>query len=101
MLVLQVPQRAGSQVYPVHVRIGGGTALQEMELADLVLASAEAFAEETGEVFLGGWVDAIGKSKDVVWKGIRNGFAGVKKYVCGVDYYHELRNMLNAATHDA
>ena len=97
LLALSVPQDGSEICDPFHVRIGGANAQGEKEIGMICTAACEEYAREKGLVFYGSWVDAVGKCSLFVWTGLISAYSGQKKYPCGIDYYHEARNMRNAA----
>ena len=98
LLALSVPHDASVVCEPFHVRIGGATAHGEKDIGVICTDVAAEYAEEKNVVFYGCWVDAVGKCALFVWSGLIAAFKGEKKYPVGIDYYHELRNMRNAAS---
>ena len=97
LLAMSVPQDASVTCEPFHVRIGGANAQGEKEIGVICTDASAEFAEEKGVVFYGCWVDAVGKCALFVWSGLLAAYKGEKNYPVGIDYYHEIRNMRNAA----
>ena len=77
---------------------GGQLPRGKNEIGVLCTDASQEYAEENGFKFLGCWVDAVGKCALFAWTGLIAAFKGEKKYPVGIDYYHEMRNMRNAAS---
>ena len=95
LLAIVVPQDATDPVHPVHVRLGGGTAVQERELATFLTTMCEEYAIERNLTYLGPWQDAIGKGSPFTWYMLIEAYSGRRPASGGIDGFHELRNMRN------
>jgi len=97
-LAIVVPQSGEGTVIPFSVRPGGATMQEEHSFnAKRIKACAE-YAMNTGKKFLGAWFDGVSKEQGTVWNGLEEAFSGAVTHVVGMEYFHNLKNLRNAAT---